>query len=135
MFFTSDRVVRGDPRPASTTPEWEPLLELAPDHIDDFMWMFEVELESGLRLHAYKHVETRKYLHLDKEGRAFVYLWSDQEVPEEDPGYREVDPQCMLKEVLRPEGESMPSISTVLRHHDPDVLQRGFPSRQATFSR
>jgi hypothetical protein len=51
------------------------LLDLAPDDVEDFMWMFEVELESGLRLHAYKHIETRKYLHLDKEGRAFVYRW------------------------------------------------------------
>jgi hypothetical protein len=28
------------------TPTWEPLLELAPDHIEDFMWMFDVELEA-----------------------------------------------------------------------------------------
>jgi hypothetical protein len=99
MFFTSDRVVRGSST-GNYEPDWEPLLELAEDHIDDFMWMFEVELESGLRLHAYKHVETRKYLHLDKEGRAFVYLWSG-EICDEDPGYREVDPQRILKEVLR----------------------------------
>jgi hypothetical protein len=105
MFFTSDRVVRGDATSQHEKPEWEPLLELAAEHIDDFMWMFEVELESGLRLHAYKHIETRKYLHLDKEGQAFVYLWSGEEVPAEDPGYREVDPQCMLKEVLRRRGE------------------------------
>ncbi len=34
------------------TPTWDPLLELAPDHIDDFMWMFEVALEAGPHLHA-----------------------------------------------------------------------------------
>jgi len=78
------------------------LLELAPGHIDDFMWMFEVELESGLRLHAYKHIETRKYLHLDKEGRAFVYLWPEEIIDTDEPGsYREVDPQRILREVLR----------------------------------
>jgi hypothetical protein len=100
MFFTSDRVVRGNLTHQYDNPEWAPLLELAPDHIDDFMWMSEVELESGLRLHIYKHIETRKNLHLDKEGRAFVYLWSG-EIGDEDPGYREVDPQRMLEEVLR----------------------------------
>lgn len=55
------------------------------------MWMHEVELESGLRLHAYKHCDTRRYLHLDIEGRAFIYL---------DPGYGEVDPDRLLAEVL-----------------------------------
>lgn len=99
MLFTSDRVVYGEST-GQREPEWAPLLDLAPDHIDDFMWMFEVELESGLRLHAYKHIETRKYLHLDKEGRAFAYLWTG-EACDDDPGYREVDPRRMLKEVLR----------------------------------
>jgi hypothetical protein len=66
MFFTSDRIVRGTST-RKYEPGWEPLLELAPEHIDEFMWMFEVELESGLRLHAYKHIETRKYLHILKE--------------------------------------------------------------------
>lgn len=46
------------------TPIWEPLLELVPEHIDDFMWMFEVELEDGTKAQAYKHRWTRRYLHL-----------------------------------------------------------------------
>jgi hypothetical protein len=106
MFFTGDRIVRGDMTHRYVKPEWGPLLDLAPDHIDDFMWMFEVELESGLRLHAYKHIETRKYLHLDKEGRAFVYLWPEEEITDKgEPGsYREVDPQRILREVLRRRG-------------------------------
>jgi hypothetical protein len=37
------------------TPNWKPLLDLEPDHVDDFMWMFEVELDGGARIHAYKH--------------------------------------------------------------------------------
>ena len=106
MLFTSDRIVRGNLTHQYDEPEWGPLLELAPDHIDEFMWMSEVELESGLRLHIYKHIETRKSLHLDKEGRAFVYLWSDEIRDEDEPGtYREVDPQRILKEVLRQRGE------------------------------
>lgn len=105
MLFTSDRIVRGVTTSQYDKAEWAPLLELAPDHIDDFMWMFEVELESGLRLHAYKHIETRKYLHLDKEGRAFVYIWPDDLGDDEPSSYREVDPQRILGEVLRQRSE------------------------------
>lgn len=102
MFFTSDRIVRGVMTDRYDKPEWGPLEELAADHADEFMWMFEVELESGLRLYAYKHIETRKYLHLDKEGRAFVYIWPEKIGKGDEPGaYREVDPQRILSEVLR----------------------------------
>jgi hypothetical protein len=82
-------------------PVWEPLLAFAPEHIDDFMWMFEVELESGTRLHAYKHYWTRRYLHLSEDGRAFVYCWPDDPYTEDQPSwYREVDPEWLLSLVL-----------------------------------
>ena len=55
------------------TPYWPPLLDLAPDLVGDFMWMGIVDLEDGRRLQAYKHYWTRRYLHLDDEGTAFVY--------------------------------------------------------------
>jgi hypothetical protein len=101
MFFTSDRIVRGVMTGQYDKPDWEPLLELAPDHVDEFMWMFEVELESGLRLHAYKHIDTRKYLHLDKEGRAFVYIWPEKIRDDDEPGsYREVNSRRLLDLVL-----------------------------------
>ena len=48
-----------------------------------FMWMFEVELADGRKLHAYKHIVTRDYLHLTHDGRAFVFR------PERS--YQEVD--------------------------------------------
>jgi hypothetical protein len=35
-------------------PAWEPLLEVAPEDIDDFMWMGEVELTDGGRVQMYK---------------------------------------------------------------------------------
>jgi hypothetical protein len=73
-------------------PEWEPLLNFAPDHAGDFMWMFAVELTDGTRLQAYKHYWTRNYLHLDDEGRAFVY-GKDR--------YEEVDPPSLLRHVLQ----------------------------------
>jgi hypothetical protein len=86
------------------SPVWEPLLMLAPDQAGDFMWMHEVELEDGVRLHAYKHYETRRYLHLDHGGRAFVFIWDESRAEDEDSQYEEVDPQWLLELVLaRPE--------------------------------
>jgi hypothetical protein len=73
-------------------PEWQPLLDLVNGVVDDFMWMFEVELEDGRRLHAYKHRRTRRYLHLDAEGRAFAYTPEGR--------YLEVDPVWALPVVL-----------------------------------
>jgi hypothetical protein len=60
--------------PAVDAPEWEPLLNLAPDHVDDFMWMGTVQLTDGTRLQMYKHYWTRGYLHLAEDGRAFVFV-------------------------------------------------------------
>ncbi len=76
----------------SEEPTWEPLLELAPEDIDDFMWMGEVELTDGGRLQMYKHYWTRRYIHLDLGGRCFVYLEPDR--------YEEVDPEWLLPHVF-----------------------------------
>jgi hypothetical protein len=76
-------------------PEWEPLLNFAPDHVGDFMLMYAVELTDGTRLQAYKHYWTRDYLHLDDEGRAFIYAGKDS--------YEEVNPPWLLHLVLRKE--------------------------------
>jgi hypothetical protein len=60
------------------TPNWNPLLDLLAECLAvDFMWMHEVELKDGTRLHAYKHRETRRYLHLSPDGRAFVFCEDD----------------------------------------------------------
>jgi hypothetical protein len=74
-------------------PEWEPLLNFAPDHVIDFMWMYAVELTDGTRLQAYKHYWTRDYLHLDDEGRAFIYVGKHR--------YEEVNPPWLLRRILR----------------------------------
>ncbi len=55
-------------------PEWEPLLNLARDHVVDFMWMGTVRLVDGTRLQVYKHYWTRRYLHLSEDDRAFVFV-------------------------------------------------------------
>jgi hypothetical protein len=55
-------------------PNWQPLLDLLGEELTgDFMWMFEVELDNGTLLQAYKHWYTRGYIHLAADGRAFVY--------------------------------------------------------------
>ena len=55
-------------------PDWKPLLDALGENVAaDFMWMFEVELANGTRLQAYKHIDTRRYVHLDRDGAAFVF--------------------------------------------------------------
>ncbi len=99
-------------------PDWGPLIELAPEHVDDFMWMFEVELENGVKLHAYKHWETRRYLHLDHSGRAFVYLWDENLAADDDGRYEEVDPQWLLSLVLEPgRGATFVRRNVLSSHH------------------
>lgn len=73
-------------------PEWEPLLNLAPDHVVDFMWMGTVQLTDGTRLQVYKHYWTRNYLHLSEDGRAFVFVPKTR--------YEEVNPPWLLMRVL-----------------------------------
>lgn len=83
-------------------PEWEPLLNFAPDHVGDFMWMYALQLTDGTRLQAYKHYWTRNYLHLDDEGRAFVYVGKER--------YEEVNPPWLLHRVLEEELEERYSV-------------------------
>jgi hypothetical protein len=76
-------------------PEWEPLLNFAPDHVVDFMWMGTVQLVDGTRLQAYKHHWTRRYLHLSEDGRAFVFVPKTR--------YEEVSAPWLLMRALRAE--------------------------------
>jgi len=76
-------------------PEWEPLLNLAPDHGVDFMWMGTVRLVDGTRLQVYKHYWTRRSLHLAEDGRAFVFVPKTR--------YEEVNPPWLLMRALRKE--------------------------------
>lgn len=75
-------------------PTWAPLLDLGPDEAPDFMWMFRVELEDGTVVEAYKHSQTRRYLHLDAAGRAYVSVGRAR--------YEEADPVILLLEVAAP---------------------------------
>ena len=56
-------------------PTWDPLREFAGEWLlGNFMAMFEVELETGTRVYAYKHIDTRRYVHIDAEGNAYQYV-------------------------------------------------------------
>jgi hypothetical protein len=54
-------------------PVWAPLLAVVGALADRFMWMYEVVLEDGRSIHAYKHSDTRRYLHLGPRGNAWMY--------------------------------------------------------------
>jgi hypothetical protein len=66
-------------------PIWEPLLELLPEDIDDFMWMGEVRLTDGTQIQLYKHYWTRRYLLVDLGGRIWTGQKSDRFEEAEDP--------------------------------------------------
>ena len=66
------QTIRGDVVQADT-PDWKPLLDVAAELVDDFMWMYEIRLQDGRRVHAYKHIDTRGYAHLGGTGEAFRY--------------------------------------------------------------
>jgi hypothetical protein len=88
----SERVVHGEIR-QYTTPDWTALEEMVGyELLSWFMWMCEIELSGGARVHAYKHKWTRRYLHLTGDGRAFQYTATGR--------YREVDPYAALVSVL-----------------------------------
>lgn len=76
------------------TPSWAALeaavgLVLAPG----FMWMFEIRLADGTRVDAYKHVVSRRYLHLGKDALALTCHG--------EAGYIRVDLERSVAEVLR----------------------------------
>lgn len=87
-------------------PNWAPL-ERAVVHwlAGSFMAMHEVELKNGVRLCCYKHIDTRRSLHLDEDLNAYLYCFDELKL--DDPGYYE---RVSLREafelvVLQPEFE------------------------------
>ena len=62
-------------------PTWEPLLDVLGEELTaGFMWMHEETLEDGVRVQAYKHRMTRRYLYLS-EGGAFAPTPCDRLAP------------------------------------------------------
>jgi hypothetical protein len=76
-------------------PEWVPLVQaVGTDVASWFMYMFRVGTSDGRRLHAYKHIATRCYVHLDDDGNAFYYAEPDR--------YRPIALADILEAVLAP---------------------------------
>ena len=80
-------------------PNWEPLRAVAFEIVDDWMWMYEIETDCGLRIQAYKHWWTRRYMHIDLAGRVFAYT--------DDESYVRVELADVLEEALRPWWEKL----------------------------
>jgi hypothetical protein len=68
-------------------PIWDPLLEILPEDIDDFMWMGEARLTDGTQIQFYKHYWTRRYLLLDLGGRTWIQRDDDRYEEAEDPDW------------------------------------------------
>lgn len=61
-------------------PVWEPILDALGERLTcGFMYMAAIELPIGT-LHAYKHQDTRCYLHLTDDGRAFEWTGCERYV-------------------------------------------------------
>lgn len=67
-------------------PNWEPLervsllarqsLSLPSFHPGEFMLMGRLAAPGGVRIHLFKHVDTRRYINLDEQGHAYEYCGS-----------------------------------------------------------
>lgn len=106
------------------TPVWEPLFDLAPELLGDFIWMYEAELEDGARLHAYEHLETQRHLHLAHGGRAFVFTWGAS--PKGTLEFEEVAPWRLLRLVLEGRG------ATIVGQNSPAEFRSPRWTRSAT---
>jgi hypothetical protein len=85
-------------------PNWDPLGRAASAWLlEQFMAMHEVDLQNGVRVCCYKHIDTRRSLHLDADLNAYLYSFDERNL--DHPGHYE---QVPLREafglvVLQPE--------------------------------
>lgn len=55
-------------------PDFEPLTQLLPDELcRHFMAMYQSPSPDGVVIHAYKHIDTRRYLFIDDDGGTWSY--------------------------------------------------------------
>lgn len=119
-------------------PDWEPLLNVVEqDVVGDFMWMCEVELADGTRIHCYKHRWNRQSLHLSARGEAFYFVWTaddDDYDPDEPSRYQPVRLSFMLRQVLGwpawPEERRSRDIEESLRIADEETAPEHEPKSQ-----
>jgi hypothetical protein len=83
-------------------PHWVPILAMVgPELTGWFMWMGELELSDGTRVHAYKHRDTRRYLHIGVDGRTFYYDWDGKTINDEPIDYVELPRTRAIDAVFR----------------------------------
>src|SRR4051812_48028900 len=71
--MTPQRAIKGTVVQAAH-PSWSSLEGVVgTDLAGWFMWMYELRLDDGTRVDAFKHVATRRYLHLSATGWALRY--------------------------------------------------------------
>jgi hypothetical protein len=110
----------------SDEPNWQPLVDLIGTNLADwFISMFDIELDDEVRVHAYKHIATRRYFHLAEDGRAFVYAGNER--------YREIRPRHAIYEAFAGWGPWTRSRATPWRTLPPcetrPLARRSAPSR------
>ncbi|MFL5845893.1 MAG: hypothetical protein ACJ762_14490 [Solirubrobacteraceae bacterium] len=70
---TKPKKMRGDVV-AGDEPNWDPLERAVAQWLPgQFMATHQIRLTNGRRLYAYKHIETRRYLHIDADLNAYRY--------------------------------------------------------------
>jgi hypothetical protein len=90
-----DRWIEGAVEQADD-PDWGPL-EAVIDVplLGWFMWMYEIRTSTGTAIHAYKHSDSRRCLHLDEYGTAYLFY---------EDGYLEVDLDWALEKACDARG-------------------------------
>lgn len=66
--------MRSDIRWQAEHVDWRPLEGVIdPDHLPEWMWMHTITSpETGADVHFYKHISSRRYVRLDREGRVYA---------------------------------------------------------------
>lgn len=85
-------------------PNWDPLERAVAQWLPgQFMAMHEVQLTNGARLCAYKHIDTRRYLHLDAKLNAYRYACDERS---DRDGYEPIPlDEAFASVLLQPEFE------------------------------
>ena len=103
------------------TPDWGPLSQLCDANdlvLDQFMWMGAILLEDGRTAHAYKHVDTRCYLHLAEDLTAFRYHGESHQPYAVVPlGYALRGVFCQCRELGYPQEAALQANEALIERH------------------
>jgi hypothetical protein len=113
--------------------EWTPLERIAlvacrspslpPFHPGEFMYMARLSARRNLRLHLYKHYDTRRYLNLDDNGHAYAYCGSSPSADHRSGGrYRQL--RSLSEAILRLGLEGFDADPPLLRSFPPAQWHR-----------